>query len=366
MIYFDKLMRPFYVLFNSLKWGTNDPVYHQKFVVLKFFGIGSITRIAHVIDTIGIDPKHITFVTFQSNRAVIDLLNLKAIYVNTKNPITLFITLFQVIFQLWKKKEATIIDMERTSNLSGIFRLLVGIGKPCHSFYFQTENKYKKGQLYVSLADKPAVKAIAEMFHKTYQENSKETYLASGSNKIFVNINAGNYCIERKFPLSAYSSLIKKLSEENPDWQFHLTGVPSEISFVSSFQEKLIASGVSPKSIINIAGKYNLSAFIKALKDARFFITNDSGPLHLSYYFDVKTVGIWGPTSPRLIGYKNSNRMLNLVSDLACSPCFIHPKSSVAKSCKGELTCFQSMKIEKMASDITQFVSSQKLEVSAV
>tara|TARA_R110002073_G_scaffold258681_1_gene421657 strand:+ start:5844 stop:6956 length:1113 start_codon:yes stop_codon:yes gene_type:complete len=365
LIIFDQLLRPLYVLLNLLKWGKKEPHINKNFIALKFFGIGSITRIVHVMDTIGIEKGQVTFITLHKNKAIIDLLNLNAVYIKTKHPLVLINSLLKVIFHIWNQKQTAILDMERTSNLSGLFRLIVGIGKSCNSFYFKPENKYKKGQLFVSMSDKPATQAIAEMFHRTYV-HSDEYIDVPDSNKVFVNINAGNYCPERKFPLSEYAVLIKMLYDENPDWCFYLTGIKSELAFVSSFKDQLVKLGIPSNSILNIAGQHNLHSFISFLKEAKLFITNDSGPLHLAHLFNIKTVGIWGPTSPKLIGYQNSKKMLNLESELTCSPCFIHPKSPVAKYCQGDLTCFKAMGVKKMASDIIKFVEYQKIDASVV
>lgn len=366
LIIFDQLIKPFYFLFSLLKWRKKEPINNQKFIILKFFGLGSITRIVHVMDTIGIKKKKVIFITLYKNKAIVDLLNLNAQYIKTKNPFLLTSSIFRVIFQLWNQKDATILDMERASNLSGIFRLVVAIGKPCNSFHFKPKNNYKRGQLFVSILNKSATKAIAEMFHKTYTSPKVSNDTQSDSNKIFVNINAGNYCPERKFPLSEYATLIKMLSNKNPTWHFYLTGLKSEFLFVESFKDSLMNIGISSKIVFNIAGQHNLSAFINYLKEAKLFITNDSGPLHLAYLFNIKTVGLWGPTSSELIGYQNSSLILNLGSDLACSPCFIHPKSPIAKHCQGDLTCFKSMKSKKMASEIIQFVEHQKIDTTKV
>ncbi|TSE05539.1 glycosyltransferase family 9 protein [Aquimarina algiphila] len=364
LIFIDGLVKPFYMMMNALKWRGKMKKKEQHFIVLKFFGLGSITRIVHVMNTIGIEKKQVTFVTLYSNKAVIDLLDLNVIYVKTKHPFVLMISLFKLVLQIWKQKTTTILDMERVSNLSGLFRLIVGIGKHCSSFYFKPKNKNTRVQSFVSLQNKPATNAIAEMFNKTYacpsvKYNTKE----GGNNKIFININAGNYLLQRRFTLSKYASLIKELHDKNPDWHFYLTGAKPEFTFVASFEERLINLGVTSKKISNIAGQHNLSEFVECLKETKLFITNDSGPLHLAYLFGIRTVGIWGPTSSKLVGYQENEQMLNLELDMSCSPCFIHPKSQIARYCQGDVTCFKSMNPKEMASKIIRFVESEKYKV---
>jgi len=150
------------------------------------------------------------------------------------------------------------------------------------------------------------------------------------------------------------------LHDKNPDWHFYLSGIQAEYTYVESFKESLVHLGIPPTKVSNIAGQHNLSEFVTFLEESELFITNDSGPLHIAYLFGVKTVGIWGPTSSRLVGYKDNKRMLNFNPEIDCAPCFIHPKSKIAKICKGDITCFKAMDIEAMASKIISFVTLEK------
>lgn len=357
LIIIDRLAKPIYMLMSSFISKKKVKSNNQNFIVLKFFGFGSITRIVHIIDTVGIARNKITFITLHKNKTLIDLLNLNAIYVKTDTSIALISSLFKLINQIWKTKQSTILDMERVSNLSGIFRLIIGIGKPSCSFYFEPKNTNKKGHRFISLLNKPTTEAIAEMFEKQYTPPITNNLNKTSSNKIFININAGNYFPQRKFSLSKYTELIKELHSENPEWHFYLTGTSSEYEYVELFKNKLISNEIPSSLLFNISGKHNLSEFVNNLKEARVLITNDSGPLHLATFFKVKTVGIWGPTSSHLIGYKDSKQMLNLDLNLECSPCFIHPKSKVAKHCNGNLPCFTSFKPKEMALKINKFVN---------
>ncbi len=360
LIFIDGLFKPFYKIANVLKWKKKPAYENQHFVVLKFFGLGSITRIVHVMNVINISKHQVTFVTLHKNKSIIDLLDLNAIYVKTKHPLVLISSLSKLVLQIWKFKKTTILDMERASNISGLFRLTVGFRKPCHSLYFKPKNQNKRGQFFVSLKNKPATYAIAEMFNRTYISPIEKEFTSNVSNKIFVNINSGDYLPERKFTLSKYVTLLKTLYDKSNNWHFYLTGIKSEYNHVESFKEHLINFGIPSSQILNIAGQHNLSEFVTLLQGAKLFITNDSGPLHLAYFFNVKTVGIWGPTSSRLVGYEDSKLMLNFNADIDCAPCFIHPKSQVAKICKGDITCFKARNTDEIATKIINFVKLEK------
>lgn len=355
LIFVDGLFLPIYKVCNALKPIKTSSAKTNHFVVIKLFGIGSITRIAHVTKSINIPNKKITFITLHQNKAIIDLLDLNAVYIKSNNPFAIIGTLLATILNVWRRKNTSILDMERVSNLSGLFRLLIGIGKPCSSFCFETKVNTTSRQNSVSLLNKPATHAIAELFGKTYTYKPNEALLTNKSNKIAVNINAGNYLEERKFPVHKFTSLITSLYDKHPSWHFYLTGANSEFTYVRYFEQELIKKGIPKQQLTILAGQHNLKDFVNHLRQVKLFITNDSGPLHISYFFNVKTIGIWGPTSAKLVGYKDSELMLNLNPDLWCSPCFVHPKSKVAVVCNHNIDCLSKRNTDGMATKISKF-----------
>ncbi|MFK8037963.1 MAG: glycosyltransferase family 9 protein [Crocinitomicaceae bacterium] len=358
LIIIDWLTKPFYVILNSLKFSRKKDSSSNSFVVLKFFGIGSLTRIATVMNQTGVKKTDTTFITLQKNKPIIDLLGLEAKYIKSRNPFSFISSTMKTIVGVWKMKNCTILDMERASNLSGVFRLIVSIGKHCVSFNFNSKSRSFRNQKFISLNNRRATNAIAEMFGKTSTNNLVIHLPNTNRNGVIININAGDYLPQRKFTVHEYVQMIKNLYILHPHWQFELSGLKSELSIVESFKADLIEHDIPSHKITIIAGQHSLKSFADRLKSAALLITNDSGPLHLAYYLGIKTVGIWGPTSPKLVGYENSEIMLNLAADISCSPCFLHPKSSVAKACNGEMTCFKSMIPEEMASKISRFVET--------
>lgn len=354
LVVIDNLFLPFYFLINGLKrFLPKKQKKTEQIIILKFFGLGSITRIASVIrdsDT----HSHITFVTLERNKAIVDLLNLEAIYINDKNPVILLGSLVKKLFRIWRKSNASLVDMERSSNLAGIYGLLCSIGKNYSKFHLKSTNKQKKNYRYVSLLNKSALTAIGEILRVDYSPKNTENKKTSHIQKIGININAGDYLPERRFPLEKWRELFGSLIHSYPGVTFYFTGVKKEARRVEEFCQSIKDLSLDTE-VINLAGVQTLDTFISSLKNFDLFFTNDSGPLHLAHYFDVKTVAIWGPTAPELVGYPNTDQMLNLVEKLPCSHCFVHPKSEVAKDCGGELTCFNEMKTEKLLDKIKEF-----------
>jgi len=56
------------------------------------------------------------------------------------------------------------------------------------------------------------------------------------------------------------------------------------------------------EQFLNLTANTSLVSLPALIKRADWVITNDSGPMHLAAALGVKTLGIFGPTDPRLFG----------------------------------------------------------------
>ena len=359
LIFADRLLQPFYFFVKWIKCILPKKVKEtNQYYVIKFFGLGSLTRIAYVIKNSAVDKNKVTFITLKSNKPIVEELQLNAIYIRSANPLYFIADYFKTIFHVWKQKGVHVLDMERSSNFSGIFRVILAIRKPSSGFYFKAMNKRIGNQSFISLMDKPAIDSIVEMFGEDKLKMAKGEVQITYSNQVIINVNAGAYLPQRMYPLSKYAALVAKLHTEFPAWTFLLTGAKSEVSRVEGFINQLEKEGVDAENIHNLSGQQSLSDLLVTIQKVDLVITNDSGPIHFANYFGAKTVGIWGPTSAEMVGYSNSETMLNLISNEDCSPCFINPKSKVAKACAGKLTCFHKHDTEQMVGKIKDFIES--------
>lgn len=64
---------------------------------------------------------------------------------------------------------------------------------------------------------------------------------------------------------------------------------------------------------LNLTGNTSLASLPALVRRADWVICNDSGPLHLAAALGVKTLGVFGPTDPRLFGPYPRNRPTNHV-----------------------------------------------------
>ena len=131
-----------------------------------------------------------------------------------------------------------------------------------------------------------------------------------------IGLNPGaKYGSSKCWPPERYAELASILSK---DFNIIFFGGADEVELCSII-ESMIEN--SSKKIINLSGKTSIQELINYIKNLDFFITGDSGSMHIAAAFGVPTVSIFGPTKTfETSQWKNKNsRILKL--DLDCQPC---------------------------------------------
>ncbi len=97
----------------------------------------------------------------------------------------------------------------------------------------------------------------------------------------------------------------------------------AQIIFFGTDKEKkaidVIQSSMKNKSISS-AGVLNLKSAVCLISKCGLFISIDTGPMHIAAAQGVKTVGLFGPNTPKLWGPYGKNNAA-LYKSLECSPC---------------------------------------------
>jgi ADP-heptose:LPS heptosyltransferase len=134
---------------------------------------------------------------------------------------------------------------------------------------------------------------------------------------------------------------------ENPGTRMHIKRWPadrfrevasylrSKLGFqtiaVGSNKEAALAETVAADK--NLAGKTSFPLLAAIIKRSSIFIGNDSGPLYLASAVGVKTVGIYGPSSPDLVAPLTAGHA-SAIRRIHCHPCY-HPDNVR----RGEVSC---------------------------
>ncbi|MCG6553868.1 MAG: glycosyltransferase family 9 protein [Candidatus Magnetominusculus sp. LBB02] len=80
---------------------------------------------------------------------------------------------------------------------------------------------------------------------------------------------------------------------------------------------------------INAAGKTTLKGLASLIRDARFMVTNDTGPMHIGAAAGIPVFAIFGPTDPKRTGPYGGGHAV-IARDIECRPCFRKKCATVA------------------------------------
>jgi len=102
--------------------------------------------------------------------------------------------------------------------------------------------------------------------------------------------NPGQYLKAKRWPLKNYELLIKKLLEKN--YNLILFGGKADAE---------ICNGLANDVVVSVAGKTNIQQSYLLMKNCKYFITHDSGPMHIAAAAGLgkRLITIFGPTSPK-------------------------------------------------------------------
>jgi len=111
------------------------------------------------------------------------------------------------------------------------------------------------------------------------------------------------------------SEFAKVANELGKRYDIIIFGGPGEEDIAKDIQKNLTI-----KNYQNLCAKLTIKELCEYIGGLEFFITNDSGPMHIAAAYNIKTVAIFGPTD-----FKEtspwSKRAKIVTKNLACSPC---------------------------------------------
>lgn len=116
-----------------------------------------------------------------------------------------------------------------------------------------------------------------------------------------------------------------------------------EVLLLGSSNELTIAreiqSQMSQRARI-LAGQTGLSSLIGVISRCELFITNDSGPMHLSAALDIPQIALFGSTDERATGpFSQQARVIH--KHVECSPCLL-------RKCPIDLRCFHRIEVDEV------------------
>lgn len=347
----------------------------NKILVIKFFGMGSILLMGPAIRALRdkYPSAKITIFTFQNNREICELTDMfdEIISLKTGSILNIIWDTFRKLLYLRRQRFDVCIDMEFFSKFSTIIAYLTKSRVRVGYFLIQigtiikmmwrgnllTHQVYYNQHKHVTESFLALTRAIgADTIQRSYAQlhitqdsrdvvNEMLRYvLKDGEYLIAVNINTSNLCLERKWPAENFRLLIKKLTSGAPNLKIALIGGREDVTYVQSFIDSskgIIEDG----KMIDLSGKLSMAQLCALLEKSRFFITNDSGPLHMAVSLGRPTVSFFGPETPQRFGPRDDAHLIFYCEDVYCTPCLNVYNQKIAL-CNGDNVCMRSIKVD--------------------
>jgi len=119
-------------------------------------------------------------------------------------------------------------------------------------------------------------------------------------------------------------------------WGGETNWAPVFIGSADAEERSLVSRVAMAAGGIDLAGQTDLSLLTAVLADAKLFVGNDSGPMHLAAALGTPTVGIFGSTSPAWTAPRGPRVRVAGPHPVECTPCF-QPSCPIGIPCLVEL-----------------------------
>ena len=364
------ILNAMFILLNNTK--LKKPSEIKKILVCKFIGMGSIIQTSPLLHTLknNFPASELSFLTIRKNHDLVKMFPYvdRILTVDESSATRLISSTFYLIRYLRKNKYDVFIDLEIYSWYS---KILTGLSSSIERIGF-----YRKGITLNGIYTRRFCFNVGTLVIKNYLESAK--YIGCSNlieelddykgiinhneipgfnfihNYIVINPNASDLRIERKWPAVKYTALINRIMELYPGICIVLTGSPDEHNYVSHIKD-----GVNEKyhsSVVDTSGNLELKQLINLIDNSLLMITNDSGPMHISFFLNKKTIALFGPGSPS--GYLHNENFEFVYNKISCSPC-VHDYS--VSPCFGDNQCMKQITVEEVLDKVKSGLSSSKI-----
>jgi ADP-heptose:LPS heptosyltransferase len=341
----------------------------RRILVLKFFGLGSIIMASPLLRAVRerYPDSPVIFLTFGGAAALVDRFGLcQEVHALRTDGLRSFAA--DVIREvLWLRRHAVdiCIDLEFFSKFSTLMSVLswapVRVAFQLNDFWrasLVTHPVYYNYYRHVTEVYADASAAVGAVVQDrrpvrlpvdpSVVARCRERLRAAGWNGvdrlIGVNVNAGDLSLERRWPAAHFAALIERLARVDGVGVV-LTGSREEAEYVESVRASL--SEPTRSRVFAVAGRFDFQEFVASMDLYEFFVTNDSGPLHVAAAQGVDTISVWGATKPGFYGPQaavGTHRML--YRNFPCSPCVNMFTTQAGQWCGHRADCMHAITVD--------------------
>lgn len=364
----------------------------RRILFLKFIEQGATVLAQDAIRraTTAVGRDNVFFCVFESNRAILDLLDTvpadNILCIRDRRLSTFVIDFLRAARTVRRRGVNTVIDMEFFSRASAIFSFLTGAAIRVGLHRFTGELPYRGdlmthrvqylphlhiAALYSVLVEAAfhdptelpmlklpltgigAAPGAPPPFTPTAAELEQMRARLDGGEAspiVVLNPNASDLLPLRKWDTARFVTLARRIHAAYPDALIVLTGAPSERQAADA-----LCREIGLPRTLSVAGQTTLRELLTLYSIADVLVTNDSGPGHFASLTPVHAIVMFGPETPRLFGPLAPSTTV-IWKELACSPCvsvFNHRLSP----CRNNV-CMQAIAVDEVFDAVRSAVAS--------
>ncbi len=135
-----------------------------------------------------------------------------------------------------------------------------------------------------------------------------------------IGLHPGSVWPTKRWPAQYFAQVADMAAEQG--LRVIIFGGPGE---EKTAQEVIDATRTQTRSaLLNMAGKLNLQELASFISRLDAYLTNDSGPMHISWILGTPTVALFGPTVKELGFFPRGPHTRVLQTEVDCRPCGLH------------------------------------------
>lgn len=171
------------------------------------------------------------------------------------------------------------------------------------------------------------------------KESLEQKGVCLGKDKVLCVNPGAAYGSAKCWPPERFAQLIKRLVREQ-DFKVVFIGAPDQGPLVE--QIKLL----SEIDFMDLVGRTNLAQLLGVISSASIMLSNDSGPMHLSYALGTPVFAIFGSTNDVATGPYCLGKIIH--KRVSCSPCY-------ERVCPYDFRCMKKIESDEVFEELTRF-----------
>ena len=380
-------------ILNILTWSVGvvlrrrhaPPYAPERILVIKLMGVGSIVQALPLLDGLArrYPGAELRMLCFPETEIFAKRLHPVAsvFTIDNRSLFTLARTSLTALVAIVRWRPDLVLDLEFHSKFSsllttitaapnrgGLFDVTTAFRNRLHTHLVYANPRQHICDLYCHLGRafgvesfKPLAECAGCIRLQHGEEDEASRFVAAnaaGRPVILVNANAGELCLERRWPSDKFAVLAAALVDSGT---VMLVGSPAERDHVEEIRS-LITDDATRAKVLNAAGALSFGGYLALLKRAALMVTNDSGPMHLAAVLGAPVVSLWGPGESATYEPRTP-RHVAVSEHVFCSPCLYITHEP---PCAGENLCMTSMPVARVLDAARALVPSLSIGPSPV